>query len=796
MGRDSALFKHLTQVDFEEIRQKGTSEAKEVIDRVANTGLEYFLDGPHVLYKEAVEEFFNTATISDDKITATVCACQILSATKEPIKVSGSKSTLKPEYIPICDIFARAILARGGNYSSLTRDKIRMLVGLIEGTKVNWAKAVFHNLMEMVKPDSNRSWGYTVPLGGRKKKAGKKAASTKEKAESQGKEKVTFSEPPQPTEDEESATPSERTDTEKTDDERSANEEEHSGQSPDNAGPDTNPETTEGGEEDGEEGGNERGNEEEKEDEEAEADRVALKLLKVTEKRAGNIEEIYQEWHEHRFGKRYRHILPGYTDEECFQRMKEVEDVIMDLTTSDTVEEVLNRTYLLKPRALLRKLIRRIRKITAKFEEVGSGDTLTPLVLERLEKAKGDLIQEIDRLEAMYGQREIPVYTAPRIDTSPDHCPTPPRANSATEESDERANPPLTGQSTLKQPDISEPEVSEPGATKEWVESRLQRFEDSTKERVDSRIQEFEDSEVFPLKEKFQRTVCSALKFANTTWQLLERTKERFSEIDEDQREEAVLRSKHLRRTMILEDTTSEIKQDFGRLERETDQRLTEVANDLVGTTLGRVSELEKKNEGLEAELKALSEQVAELLNAKMNADAAAVEADAQAAKKVQDELDAEARKEKEAPRSSQLTEEEEEAERIRRAEAKFPGLAKKAAAQAAKDAARLERESQRLEGYATANKKKKETAASSIPAKRKREPSKKTQVADLLNEVTETVIKSRPQQTTQDEDEVEEHLRSRSTRQRVSEPASQPQPAKKKRNKNLIACYDFSDSE
>ncbi|XP_047306179.1 myosin heavy chain, clone 203-like [Impatiens glandulifera] len=439
----------------------------------------------------------------------------------------------------------------------------------------------------------------------------------------------------------------------------------------------------------------------------------------------------------------------------------------MDLTNSDTIEEALHRTYLLRPRAQLRKLTIRIRKITARFEEVASEDTLTPLVLERLEKERGELIQEIDRLEAKYGQREIPHYTAPRIDRSPAHSPTPPRANSATDESDERTDPPLTGQSPLKQP-----EVSEPGVTKEWVESR---------------IQEFEDSAVTSLEEKFNRTVSSALRFANTTRQLLIRTRERFSEIDDDQQEEAVLRSKHLKRTVILEDTTSELKENFARLKRETDERLTEVAKDLVGTTLDRVSDLEKKNEGLEAELKALNAQVAELLNAKINADVAAVEADARAAKKIQDALDNEARKEKGPPQHP----EEEEAERIRRAEAKFPGFAKKAAAQAAKDAARLERESQRLESFAADNKKKKAASSVSVPAKRKRESSKKAQVADLLNVVTDTAIESIPDPATHSEDEIEEHLQPRSTRPRVSGSASRPQPAKKKWN-----IYDFSDSE
>ncbi|XP_047320359.1 calponin homology domain-containing protein DDB_G0272472-like [Impatiens glandulifera] len=601
--------------------------------------------------------------------------------------------------------------------------------------------------------------------GGRKKKADKKAAPAKAKAESKGKEKVTFSEPPQQTEDEESASHSERTDTKKTEDERSVNEDEHSAQSPDNTGPDTNPETTEGGEEDGEEGDKEAddegGDKDKEEAEEAEADRISLKLLQGAKKRAESIEELYLEWHEHRFSTPYREILPGHTDLECIQRLEEVEDLIMNLTKSNTIQEVLHRTCLLKPKVQLRKLTTRIRKITEEFEAVGPEDTLTPRVLKRLEKAKEDLIQEIDRLEAICSQRKIPVYTAPRIETSPDHCPTPPRENAASKESDERADPKLTG------------------------------FEDSTAERIDSRIQEFEDSAVQPFKERFQRIVGSALKFADTTRYLLNRTQDRLSEIDEDQQEEAALCSKYFKRTVILEDLTSELKKDFDRLERETDQRLAEVAGDLVDTTLGRVSELEKKNEGLEAELKALSEQVAELLKVKMNADAAAVEADAQAAKRVQDALDAEAGKEKEAPRSSQLTEEEEEAERIRRSEAMFPGFAKKAAAQAAKDAERLEREKRRLEGFAADNKKKKAASSASAPKKRKREGSMKVQIADLLNEVTETVILSIPQQAAQVEEEVEEQLQHRSTRQRVSEPANRPQPEKKKRS-----IYDFSDSE
>ncbi|XP_047326305.1 enolase-phosphatase E1-like [Impatiens glandulifera] len=92
--------------------------------------------------------------------------------------------------------------------------------------------------------------------------------------------------------------------------------------------------------------------------------------------------------------------------------------------------------------------------------------------------------------------------------------------------------------------------------------------------------------------------------------------------------------------------------------------------------------------------------QMAEILKAKENADAAAIEADALVAKKVQDALDVEASKDKGAPRSSQLTEADLEAERIRRAEILYPGYAEKVASQAAEDAARLEREVQQSSDF------------------------------------------------------------------------------------------------
>ncbi|XP_047314339.1 uncharacterized protein LOC124918175 [Impatiens glandulifera] len=696
MGRGSSLFKHMLQVDFEEIRQKGTPAAKEVIKRVTEAGLEYFLGGPFILYREAVEEFFNTATLSSDKITAT-----ILSATKEPVKVSGKKATLRPEYIPLCDIFTKSVQARGGNYNSLTKAKIEMLVGLIEG-------------------------------GRKKKPAAKKPAPAKEKSESKDKEKIVFSD------EEESASTSDRTESQKTgenpSDREGPNEEEHSGTSPDNTGVGASVENAEADADSSEE------EEASPDNDQMKADIIACRILEDIELRVQAVGALYRECHEYRFDKVFKHMLPGLTDEQCFIRLKEIEETVMSLTNAETLHEALDRCTIVRPRARLQKLTVCIRKIKERYVEGTPEANLQVLVLEKLEIAKGEFAEEIDRLEAVVRQREKPHSPAPETDDGQNH-----------------------------------------------------------EERVKTLIQEFADSTVHPLEEKIKKTVRLALRFVEKTRNDQVKAENRITAIEADYRDETVVRNNLLQQTKALEDKTSGIVDDLDRLERQTEQRLTEVTEDLVGSTLDRVSELEKKNASLEdrnnkleADFKALTEQVNELINAKINADIAVEEANARAAKEVQDALDEEARIAKEPPR---LTEKE-IAERARNTAARYPGLAKSIAAQAAEDAKRLNTERERLEEFATAHKKKKAAPPSSVPAKRKRKTSKKAQVAGLLERITETVIENQPDLATHTEDEDEEQLERRSTRQRVSDTASQPQPAKRKRTKDMMDGFNFSDLE
>ncbi|XP_047327419.1 inner centromere protein-like [Impatiens glandulifera] len=414
----------------------------------------------------------------------------------------------------------------------------------------------------------------------------------------------------------------------------------------------------------------------------------------------------------------------------------------------------MDRYAIVKPRARLQKLTVRIQKLTERYVAGTPKAKLQLLVLEMLEVRKGEFLDEIKQIDAVRGQQNTPHSPAPETDDGQNRSATPPLGDPVINETDERTGTPFTEQLETDQPGVSEPGVTE--------------------ERVKSLIQEFADSTVQPLQEKIKKAVRQTLLFAEKTRDDLVKAEDRITVIENEYRDDVVLHNEHYQQTEDLEDKTSRIVDDMDRFERETEQRFKEVDEDLgrsrneVGSTLDRVTDLEKKNarledrnDKLEADLKALTEQVNELINAKINADIAVEEANARAAKEVQDALDEETRRVKEASRLSK----EEIAERERNTAAKYPGLAKSVAAQAAKDVERLNAQKQGLEEYARAHKKKKAASSSAVPAKRKR----KVSARKMLERITETNIDT-PPNPQQIEDEDEEHLEQRSTRQRVSD--------------------------
>ncbi|XP_047339500.1 ERC protein 2-like [Impatiens glandulifera] len=409
-----------------------------------------------------------------------------------------------------------------------------------------------------------------------------------------------------------------------------------------------------------------------------------------------------------------------------------------------------------------------MRKLTERYVAGTSKAKLQVLVLDILTVKKGEFIDEIERLEAVCRQQDT--AHSPRLETGDGQNPgdKSPLTDQAINETDDRTEPPITENLESNQPGDSESAITE--------------------KEVITIINEFANTNVRPWKKKVNNVVVQTIKLAETIRDDLVKANEWITSVETNYCEADARYGDHLKRTIDLEEMTPKLADDLKsvtqrveeleRFQEKTEQRLTKVDEDLgrssteAGSTLDRVTSLEEKNASLEernnkleADLKAVTEQVNELINAKLATDRAVEEANAEAAKKIQDALDEETRKTKEAPRLSEA----DLAERARNVAARNPALAKSIAAQEAKDVERLNTEKQRLDEYAKAHKKSKAAPSSSVSATRKRKiPSRKTQVTEMLGRITETVIDSTPDPALQTEDDFEEDLEPRHTRHRV----------------------------
>ncbi|XP_047314321.1 eukaryotic translation initiation factor 3 subunit A-like [Impatiens glandulifera] len=534
-------------------------------------------------------------------------------------------------------------------------------------------------------------------------------------------------EPPSQTRDEEdSASSSDRTGTQNTDEnpsdkEEGPNDEEQSATSLDNVG--------------AADAGADCREEEETpiDNDQMIAANIVRQILEEIDLRAQAASAVYREWFEYRSDKFFKHMLPGLTDGQSFRRLKEIEETVIRLTNAEDPNEAMDQHAIVKSHARLQKLTVHIQKLKERYVAGTPKAKLQLLVLDMLEVKKGELIDEIEEIEAVRIQRGV------------------------------------------------------------------------TEERVKSLIQEFADSKVRPWKRKMKKAALQTIKLAETTRDELVKGDARITEIEANYRDNTPLHNDHLQRTEDLEATTSKMVDDLERFQGKTEQRLTKVDEDLgqsstkAASTLNRVISLEEKNASLEdrntqleADLKALTEQ----------------EANARAAKELQDALDAQNRTEKEAPRSSNATFDE----RVRILTASDPEFEKTVAAREDKEAERLNNEKRRLADYAKALKKTKAASSSSVPAKRKRKTSsRQVQVTEMQERITETNIETPSNPVSQTEDEIEENLEPRSSRQRllntapistVDQPqargsSSRPdQPNDEQPTDDMLKDFRLSDSE
>ncbi|XP_047320551.1 uncharacterized protein LOC124924577 [Impatiens glandulifera] len=423
------------------------------------------------------------------------------------------------------------------------------------------------------------------------------------------------------------------------------------------------------------------------------AENIVRRIMEEIDLHAYEESEVYCEWFRYRCDKFYKQMLPGLTVGQRFERLMEIEEDVINLTKAKDPNEALERHAIVEP------LAEHIRKLTEKYTPGTPKSQLQLLVLELLAVKKGEFIDKVAWHEEVPEQQDT-THSPPHENVDGQNPgDTSPSADQTINITDDRIETPLTDNLESAQVRNSEPAVTE--------------------ERVKTLIEEFVNDAVKPWKRKIKKAVVQAIKLAETTRDDLGKADERITSVETNYGHADVLYGAHLKRTIALEDTTSKLVDD--RSQEETEHRLTKVDEDRgrsstqAGLTLDRFISLEEKNATLEernikleADFKAFTEQVTELIKAKLAADKAIEEANALAARQVQVALDEETRKKKEAAWSDA---------NIAKVTAKNLALAKSIAAKQAEEANRLKAQQEKYHNFEKIHKKSQAAPSSSAPA-------------------------------------------------------------------------------
>ncbi|XP_047335630.1 myosin heavy chain, fast skeletal muscle-like [Impatiens glandulifera] len=290
-----------------------------------------------------------------------------------------------------------------------------------------------------------------------------------------------------------------------------------------------------------------------------------------------------------------------------------------------------------------------------------------------------------------------------------------------------------------------------------------------TEDRVNDLIEEFVNAAILPWQKKIKETATRSIEMIESTNKELQTAVGRITSVEDKYNMTDLLYSDNTNRTKALEAVTKKLEADLALTRQKvsmtelnqlsTDQKLKKIDGDLAqsgvqaGSTLERVAMLEEKHAKTEVDLKAVNEQLAEMIAAKLAADKALEEANELAAQKIQDALDEQTRLQKETA--------EEDANLAGHLET-LENIAPTVAVQQNEDAARLIVQQSPYNEFVEAHKKSKAVSSPSGPVTRKRKnSSKRAAISKLIDGVTETVVDPQINPVLQADEELEEEKES-----------------------------------
>ncbi|XP_047340025.1 uncharacterized protein LOC124943577 [Impatiens glandulifera] len=428
-----------------------------------------------------------------------------------------------------------------------------------------------------------------------------------------------------------------------------------------------------------------------------------------------------------------------------------METEVINLTKAKSVLTALRRSKMVEPHARLLELTDHIQHLREKHILGTEESQFEILVLDMLTVKEQELNDELTQLEAEPEHQEASIFS--RSNPEDDGGPNPAEAEHISLQQEPVINHTELGTGTPPTDQHGSPQTD--NASVPAV----------TEDRVKDIIEEFVNAAILSWQKRIKETATKSIEMIESTDKQLEAAVGRITSVEEKYGLTDLLFGDTTDRTNILETVTQKLETDIAHTNQKvglidlhlitTDQRLNKIEGDLsqsgvqAGSILEKMAILEEKNAKTEADLKAVTEQLVEMVATKLPADKALEEANELAAQKIQyaEEEQVQIQKEK-------VQADADLAEHIQTIENVAPAIA----VQQNEDAARLIGQQLAFDEFFNAHKKSKAAASSSGPATRKRKaPFKNVAISRLLDNVAETVIDPPINPVSQADDELED---------------------------------------
>ncbi|XP_047320646.1 uncharacterized protein LOC124924690 [Impatiens glandulifera] len=348
-------------------------------------------------------------------------------------------------------------------------------------------------------------------------------------------------------------------------------------------------------------------------------------IMKEIHEQAHAASDVYFQWALNRQENFYKNMLPEHPADRKFEKLVEMEAEVINLTKAQSVLTALRRRRMVEPHARLLGLTEHIQLLQRKHIPGTANSQFELLVLDMLAVKEQELTEELARLEAEPEHQEVSVFS--RSQPEDEGGPNPAE--------DEHISPP-------PEQEINNTELGT-GTSPTDQHISLQTDNESvlavTDDRVKDLIEEFVNAAILPWQKKIKKTATKSIEMIESTNKELETAVGRIMSVEDKYDMTDLLYSDTTYRTKVLEAATKKLETDIALTSQKvgmaelnqltTDQRLKKIDGDLAqsgvqaGSTLERVAMLEEKHAKTEADLKAVTEQLAEMIAAKLAADKA-----------------------------------------------------------------------------------------------------------------------------------------------------------------------------